>query len=335
MVTVAGGGGPIPDMINIVYQFPTGAWIENIVALNSGDDVLVTRMDVPELWRIDVNPNLPGGMGEELIYSFPCATSVTGITHLGDPWGNTFAVVTGNFTVPGDVSTPGSYSVWLVDMRTPSRAVHKVVDIPEAKFLHRLVTWDNDTVLVSDSFAGRLYGLNITSGKYWIALDHEMLKPAHSSSFPLGICGMNILENNLYFSNPSKMTLCKVSLDNDVNDTAGGFSAARRITGQINVVVPNIMVDDIVGATYSNQLWLMGNPTNTITEIRNDHLTGWTEGCLNCTDLAGATSGVWAVISGPFGPLYVVTNGGMTKPVNGTFVEGGKIAEVFMAQMMK
>jgi hypothetical protein len=76
--------------VETLFQFPkNGSWVDNI-ALRSDGSLLLTRLDVPEVWSVNTTSG-----NATLAYSFPNATSCFGISEIDS---DVFAVVVGNFS---------------------------------------------------------------------------------------------------------------------------------------------------------------------------------------------------------------------------------------------
>jgi hypothetical protein len=88
-------------VIRDVWQFPNNTWPENLAVRASGQ-LLVTLLSIPELYQVDPT----GAQQAQLIYHFPNATGLTGITEVEK---DVFVVISGNFSLATFSSTPGSY----------------------------------------------------------------------------------------------------------------------------------------------------------------------------------------------------------------------------------
>ena len=67
---------------------------------------------------------------------------------------------------------------------------------------------------------------------------------------------------------------------------------------------------------------------NVVTRVQLDGSQAVFAGNLNSTDVAGATSAAFGRTEGARDVLYVTTNGGISAPVNGSIVEGGKVVTI-------
>ncbi|KAF2803685.1 uncharacterized protein BDZ99DRAFT_526168 [Mytilinidion resinicola] len=308
---VSGSPDPLNPNIQTLHQFPKGAWVENLAVRQNGA-LLVTRLDVPELWQIDpvfdpINstPLHPSG-NARLIYRFPGATGLMGIAgvNANSSDHDRYAVTAVNFSLMTFTAIPSSSSVWLVDLTSEKNDVHveKIADIPEAGVLSDITNLDIlGNMLISDSTAGCIWKLNVNTKEYGRFLCDDTMKPLPAAGLPVGLNGMKTLTN--------------VAIDRASGATRSVFNQlAAKLT------VDNFAVD------YAGNIWAAGNPTNTVTVIGKDNKVVWTIGSKNSSALAGITALAWR--SRTDGPLYGTTCGGVIAPVNGTFTEGGKVVAI-------
>ena len=93
--------------VETMFQFPNnGSWVDNI-ALRSDGSLLLTRLDVPEVWSVNTTSG-----NATLAYAFPNVTSRFGISEIDT---DVFAVVVGNFSTETYVPTAGSFSLQKLD----------------------------------------------------------------------------------------------------------------------------------------------------------------------------------------------------------------------------
>lgn len=180
---------------SLVHQFPEGASNENI-AVRSNGNLLVTRLDVPELYEI--NPRFGRA---SLVHRFPSATGLTGIAETAR---HEFVVISGHFS--GSSAVQGEFRVWKVDMRntnlfrlsssvcsSASPTICPIADIPQGQFLNSItpLSRTQDTVLIIDPVAGCVYRVDIINGKYAKVLDDASMNPGRGLP-GIGINGIKI-----------------------------------------------------------------------------------------------------------------------------------------------
>jgi hypothetical protein len=183
--------------LSTVYQFPagSGAWVENIAERANGQ-LLITRMFTPELWLID-----PSSGSAQLLYSFPGANSVTGITPTGNA--DEFAVAVGNVDAATFTPEAGSWSTWKVSLKGTKATASLITKLPEAKFLNGMGFFHSGKakgLLITDSVVGGIWAIDLATGASSLALqDDAMLAPA-GATFAVGIDGFRIKGNSLYYT---------------------------------------------------------------------------------------------------------------------------------------
>jgi hypothetical protein len=159
----------------VIHQFPIPTWIENL-AVSSNGQILATLLTTPELYLIDPTTSPPT---PTLVYKFLNIAATTGIIEIGH---DIFAICTGDFEAATIKNTPGSYSVWEVDMskfdESSEAGVKKVVDIKESGLLNgmTLLSAENKEVLIADSEVGCVWKVNMGSGEYKMVIQVDEMK---------------------------------------------------------------------------------------------------------------------------------------------------------------
>ncbi|KAL7905065.1 hypothetical protein GGI35DRAFT_483926 [Trichoderma velutinum] len=189
--------------------------------------------------------------------------------------------------------------------------------MPEAVFPNGAATLDAKagTVLVADSTLGVIWRVNIYTREYEVVLDDPSFKPLSTAPLPIGVNGIRRLEDYLYYTNTFKLSFGRVRIGN-----------SGRARGPFEVVASGILADDF--AITHQVAYLSGHFGNVITEVYHDAQTRVVAGNLNSTLVAGASSAQFGRTQKDKGTLYVVTDGAVLAPVNGTYTEGGKIVAI-------
>lgn len=298
-----------------IYQFPNkGTWVENL-AVRSNGQIIITRLDVPQIFQ--VNPFTPG-QPPTLIAEFPGYLGTIGIAEVSP---DVFVVAMGNYSVATRANTPKSYAVWNVDMRSfngqpGSAKTSKITDIPEAILLNGVTLLDGGdaTVLVADSGLGVVYRVDTKASTYEIVQDDASMKATG-----LGVNGLRVRNGNLFFTNGGKNTFTKVPINRD-GTAAGAYQTI--VTNTVGSFDDFAL--DILGDAFAAQ----GGGGNQIVKISRGGVETEVAGNINSTAIAGPTSARFGRTLMDLTTLYVTTNGGLTGPVDGTIVEGGKIVAV-------
>lgn len=306
-----------PGVLNISTSFQfnnISAWIENLAAHSNGD-LITTRQDAPEVWNVDPRTSIA-----TLLHTFPNATSAFGIDEYAP---DVFAVAAGKIEVlPGLKGFQGSFDVWSIDLRRgiDNPIVQLIVKIDEAKFLNGLtaISERSDTVLVADSQAGLVWAVNTQFKTYRVAIsDPATMAPRAGTQFPLGINGVRVHKDLLYYTSDATAEVYRVPI-----------SSKSSAKGDIEFFADVISPDDFA-IDRNGDLYVTTNPSNSLEFVPASGVSGVVlVGGLNQTILAGATSAVFGRGSGCERVLFVCTSGGKAVPVNGTYVEAGKIVRI-------
>lgn len=298
--TVAGAYRFPSRNIHNVYQFPNGTWVENI-AVRSNGNLLVTLVDTPELWEI--NPfEQSRDAAATLIHHFDGMPSMTGITEI-EP----------------DVFAVGSpQTLWRVDfMSAQAPAVSEIATLPKALNLNGMATLDaaRGLVLVADSMLGVVWRINVYTGEHAIVLEDARTMAPNTYLGPLvGIDGLRILGDYVYYNNCPRRLYCRVRID-PVTATA---------VGSYELISNNTMADDFA-LSPQGVGYLAGLIDNVITKVHSNGTHQVIAGAANSTDFAGATSAAFGRTELDRDVLYVTTGGASGIPVLSNFFEGGKI----------
>ncbi|KAJ5881450.1 uncharacterized protein N7529_000122 [Penicillium soppii] len=304
-----------------IFEFPRPTWIENVAVRQNGK-LLCTLFDRPELYQVDPFSQPPRAT---LIHEFTAMnyTSLSGIAEISH---DVFAVIAGCDNLTTLKTVPGSYSIWRVDFSRASfnknhtPAVSKLVDIPYSGNGMTLLRTSPPTVLIADSTSGAIFRVDLSTGHSDIVISDSatMTAPTNSSNH-LGIDGLryHAKDGHLYYSTPERGLFCRVPISGLTGEA----------TGPISVIATGVSGDDfaigIGGIAYVTQ-----NPANTVVRVRPDGAVRVIAGALNSTLVAGATSAIFGRTLFDADKLYVVTNGGLAKPVDGNIVTGGKVVRI-------
>jgi sugar lactone lactonase YvrE len=284
-----------------IAQFAVGTWVENI-AIRSNGKFLVTMTTPPEVWEID--PKSPGLNSSRLIHHFDGVQRATGITEVER---DVFMVVAGS-------------SIWRIDLRKQDEdCVSEAINVTASRLLNGMATLDasTGTVLVADSQLGLIWRVNTKTTEYEVVLEDDTMAPSDELGFSLGINGVRIWRDFVYYNNCPRRLLCRVRIDR----TTG------RAVGPYEIISQGVLSDDFAVA-QDGTAYLAGLNDNVVTHVRLNGSREVVAGNLNSTDMAGATSAAFGRTTGYRSVLYVTTSGGSTAPVNGSFVEGGKVMAI-------
>ncbi|KAM3500313.1 hypothetical protein MY10362_006509 [Beauveria mimosiformis] len=212
---------------------------------------------------------------------------------------------------------PETWAVWKADFSGGEEAnVSKVADIPEAVFLDGMVTLDAEagTVLVGDAAEGVIFRLNTKTGEYALVQRDESFRPPVDAALPVGLNGIRISENYLYYVNTFNPLYGRVPIDNVTGEATGPYE-------RISTGVP---ADDFA-LDANKTAYVAGGVANVVTKIELNGESTVIAGNLNSSFVAAGTATVFGRTRKDEHVLYVTTGGASEAPVNGTFSEGGKI----------
>ncbi|KAK1749930.1 hypothetical protein QBC47DRAFT_395238 [Echria macrotheca] len=309
----------------VVFQLPNiGTFFENI-AVSADGSLLTTRVDAPEVWRIDPKT----GEGSLLLTLPAPLRSATGIAELAP---SVFALGAGiyDMTPEGGGPVPGSMEFWTFEFITPGDPVQaqstlrRVCAVPEAVLLNGLCKWDDTTAIGVDSGRGTVYKVDIVSGTCETILQDDLTAPSADFPVPIGINGIKRFRGHLYFTNSSRMSLYRVPVD----------QRTARPTGPVELVASGFACDDFAVSEDGISAYVATHATHMVVRVALDPAVAMTEGAVTVAgspdslDLGGSTSCAFGRGETDRRTLYVTTSGALSFPVGGTMVEPAKVAAV-------
>ncbi|RAH68121.1 uncharacterized protein BO66DRAFT_393322 [Aspergillus aculeatinus CBS 121060] len=335
-------GSTTATTVHTKFQYRTnGTWLENLALgpapapqdPNSTQTLLVTRMDVPELWTIDIST----GQGE-MVATFPNATACMGVTPLARE--GVYAVVAGRLQIT-DIGhpVPGSWGVYSVDLSGGSGSgavsVRKIADVPGAGWLNGMTLspagrsgsggkgegeGGTGVVLMADSVNGVIWQLDTQTGTYGVALnDPASMAASPADPLGLGVNGVRVWRGFVYYSTDAAQAVFRVPVGWD------DALRAVRAAGAVETVAEKVVVDDFAVAEDGG-LYLMAVAENQVVRVTADGRRSVLAGARDSALVAGCTSGV---VSGDGRRLFVTTNGGHITPPQGR-EEPAKLVEIVL-----
>ncbi|KAJ5616807.1 hypothetical protein N7537_001921 [Penicillium hordei] len=292
-----------------VFQLErNGSWFENL-AVQSNGNLLATRIDAPELWSIVPSSNSSHLGQGSLLLRFPNAMSTLGITEIDR---DVFAVVAGNLSLPSITPTPGSFVIWTVNL-TGARPEAKVLaPLPEGQFLDGITKFSDDLLLVSDAAKGTIWRLNITTGESSVALSHASMLPAAGQAVKVGVNGLKVLNNFVYYTSTSQEVYARIPVDG--NATA---------VGPVEIITSGFTFDEFI-LTADGTAYLSTNPQNELIKVLPSGRVHLFAGNQFMLTVGGSTA---VAINREHSILYVATSGAQFAPVLGR-MEPAKIVAI-------
>ncbi|KAF1962826.1 hypothetical protein CC80DRAFT_487287 [Byssothecium circinans] len=304
-----------------IIEFPNPTWLENLASTRNGTILTGTLGGAAaELHLVDpFAPINTSSANSTPIHTFPGVNSVFGIAEYET---DIFAVITSNFSgTTGPVA--GTYSVWSVDLSNIPYGVktNKITDLPDAKLLNGMTTLNSHTVLLGDSFADHVLALHVKTGKYEVVLEDPSL--AGNTSLPLGIGvnGLDIVDNNLYYSNFQLGVVGRVPVDRITGHATGAFT----ILATNQTAADDLAVTDD-GTVFFGRLYpktvVKISPDGTVATFVDGHKEGEAA-------VSGATSVALGRTTRDRGVAYLSTFGGYSgENGDGELLGGGKIVAI-------
>jgi hypothetical protein len=293
------------------------------LAVRAEGSLLVTTLNAPSLYLLD--PSVPHAQ-PVAVCAIPAVTVLLGITETAP---DEFALVGGNFSVATGTLAPHSFAIWRVRLhgaRYPDFAfgraeasVSKIADLPDAVLLNGITQASSELALVSDSFRGVIWQVNLDTGASRIVYSDPLLQAP--SSNPLGVNGVHVHDGYLYFTNTGQSILARAALGS--NGVPHGNASVVAHT-----LAPTDHFDDFTFDAAGN-VYLATQGGNAIERLALASGQGSIiAGCLNCTTTAEPTSAAFGRTRRDQGTLYVATAGGLTAPVDGNITIGGQVLAI-------
>ncbi|KAF7588513.1 hypothetical protein BBP40_005650 [Aspergillus hancockii] len=297
--------------VSTVFQFDhNGTWFENIAVRPNGD-ILATRLDVPEVWTINpANPNAKEA--GSLLYDFPEATGLLGITPIDK---DVYAVVTGNFSITTVTTTPGSYVIWSLDLSGKGRqpAAKVLSRLPDAEFLNGIVKFGKSLLLVTDSAKGVIWRVDLTTGKYSQALSDPTMLPASGQPNAVGVNGIDVLGNYVYYTSTTQMLFGRIPVDDKAS-----------ATGPVEVLASGFTPDDFM-LTRDGTAYITTNPQNGLLKVDPHGRVQLAAGNEFKITVGGSTG---VASSKNDSVLYVTTSGAQFSPILCQTIEPAKVVAI-------
>ncbi|KUL90575.1 hypothetical protein ZTR_00184 [Talaromyces verruculosus] len=300
------------DSISPVFQFGYNAEIENLAVRPNGNILFTEPSPAANVWEI--NPLAVNGSAQ-LRAQFPNVTTALGISSIGD---DVFAITTGDVgaSFAGELGTFAVHILKYTGVNTAQ--ITKTISIPQGKLVNKITPLDpaSDVILVSDPESYHILAVNITSGAIRTVLQDAETMNA-TSSFPIGVNGLQTIDSTLYYINSAKALLCRVNINPD-GTAAGPYEIVANISS-------SLLLPDDFAILPSGEAFIAGS--NEILYVQPDGNFSVIAGGEQELQLAGATSAIFG-IGNQKHTLYVSTSGHDSKPGNSTDITPGKIVRI-------
>ncbi|KAK7921426.1 hypothetical protein PG985_009448 [Apiospora marii] len=348
-----------------LFQFEqNGTWIENVAARSNGDLLFTVLQPAPQLYSMSAVQSKEPQV--TLLFEFPDMTGVLGITEAspdvfvvaGGKFTGTATPVFGTFSLwrvsfADAAVTCKIHCGW--SGKHPSFT--KLLNLPDNVYPNGLTSVPDKpgVIFVADSM-GSLLRVDVTSGKIEAVAAVPEMAPVQGWPFLMGINGIKIHDGYVYWTNSFAATMYRMAIDADgyavpapssssyslpdttttVDVAAPKFTAtlesgnnnSTNVTVETVVSMPITFMDDFAIAE-NGTLWITTNPNNTVIAYNEDTgMSAVVAGDQHQETMAGANAAVFGRTDSDSHMLYVVTAGGLTSPVNGSFVEPAKVVAI-------
>ncbi|KAJ2978282.1 hypothetical protein NUW58_g7545 [Xylaria curta] len=298
-----------------VFQFDKiGKWLENIAVRPNGDLLTTLLYPTASLYTL----KRPHSTTREfsLIHTFKNASGLLGITETSV---DNFAILSTQLTdTLGPV--PGSSAIWGVSFRHGNFSTRKIASIPDVLVPNGITSLPGSSVvLVADSIGGAVTRCDTLSGVCELVLNTTETAPVPGSSQRSGINGIHYQDGYVYWSNSGLVSLFRTPFDKQGYPVA---NAGIETVGKVNTSFVDDFTKDNTG-----RFWIATGSNNTIVTLRSDGSTEVAAGSLTELTVAGCTAAAFGRTVQDNRTLYVVTNGALLAPVNGT-TEPAKIVAI-------
>ncbi|TKA37004.1 hypothetical protein B0A54_11368 [Friedmanniomyces endolithicus] len=288
---------PNDDAVAVVWQFPNTTWIENLAVRQTGD-ILCTSLSRDAVFMVN-----PFKHTESTVVHFEPGNGALGIAEISN---DVFVVVTCQVDLATSSGVPGSAAAWTLDMNAwtlgADDAVTLIASLTDVGLPDGVVALSEPgVVLIADAGKGLVWKLDANTGQYTIVIEDDIFISSNPH-IPLGVDGVHIVNEYLYFTNLGDNILGRVSID-----TAGAA------TDEIEIVAVMPAPDDFA-LTADGTAYVAG--ANQLHRVLPTGKVDVLAGGINDTTLEGATSAQFGRTRDDAGVLYIGTNGGLLVPVN-------------------
>jgi sugar lactone lactonase YvrE len=173
--------------------------------------------------------------------------------------------------------------------------------------------YDPSMVLVADAAQGIVWRINTADGKYSQAIDDPVFKP--TDAVPLGVNGIRIQDDGLYFTNLATNTVGRIAITPD-----------GKAAGPVQLLTSKALAADDFALSDNGTVYAAG--FNTLWQVTADGRTTAFVGGPNSTVLQGITSARFGRTAVDKDVLYMSTEGGLLADPPGSTVHGGQLVAV-------
>lgn len=218
--------------IRTLFSLPDNAsWLENLAYRRSTDTILATRLDVAQLWSISATT----GAGT-ILADVSDITALVGITQTHTS-PDEFYVAGLNFTTAG--VQPNSSALWKlafpVDNDDNGFTFEPAFGVPGMTLINGLNTWNETTILATDSRQGNIWAIDLITHSAAPALQDPSMAPTSSN----GVNGVKVLRAPkdtayVYYTSTDQALLARLPVDPVTIRTQGPAHIIARDLGAVD-----------------------------------------------------------------------------------------------------
>ncbi|KAF5673548.1 hypothetical protein FCIRC_8011 [Fusarium circinatum] len=196
---------PSQPKVRDIVEIP-GVRIENVASRSNGD-LLLSTMGEAKLYS--VNP-YKSPVKPDVIAQIEGVNSLFGITEIGN---DVFALAAGNDT--GQQFQNNSMKLSLLKFNHGKLSVETVFEESKYGPINGIVSlpYHKHIILGADSVRGEILHIDTTTGNIRVAIQDKELTPSGDGPYGLGVNGIKIYKNHLYFTNTDRQTFGRMKID--------------------------------------------------------------------------------------------------------------------------
>ncbi|KAI1415499.1 hypothetical protein F5Y13DRAFT_145173 [Hypoxylon sp. FL1857] len=313
---------PLP--MRYIHQWPIPWYIQSLYVRDNGDIMITTVWPVASVWVLtDVLTDDPKATH---IYTFDQANATTAITETQP---DVFSIIGANQTSLG-VGIDGDVGIWELDLRpgngsyTEGFTIQEIVHMPEAGLCGNFAQLPKEptTLLVGDTHKGVIWRVDTLKRTYELAAkeDHMHWLPWFITEF--GISGVKINNGYLYWTLSYTATIWRIAISDD------GFPLPDAKPEEVKWI-RSVFMDNFEFAPRDHAtIFAALNADNRLLAIAPDGTPTYVAGTPDEMILTGPVSPAFGKVKGDTNTVYVVTDGALLNPVNGSIIEGGRIVAI-------
>ncbi|KAI1117987.1 hypothetical protein F5Y14DRAFT_400722 [Nemania sp. NC0429] len=305
----------------LVHQFPFPFYIESVYVRSNGDILVTTVAPTASIWYLaGVAKGVPV---VTRIADFDYINVASAIVETEQP--DVYHFIGGNQTTLG-AGVDHTYAMYELDVTQglDKPLITERVKMTDARFCVHIEPLPGrpNQYLVSDTRAGIIWRVDASAGTYKVALQDDSMKPPVWAPIKFGINNSHLRNGYLYWLNGFLGTIYRIKVNDEGFPVPG---AQKEVIKEIRAVFLDGMSFDPLNRDV---MWVNSNANNQLLAVP---FKGEATSVLGASDdkvLPGPVEMAFGRVPGDTETLYVGTCGALVNPINGTFVEGGKIIAV-------